>query len=107
MEVSFTKDDVKLKPNLKTNQTLISTNKSFFYTILGFTRLHSYPLEDIDGFYQLSAGSYKSDRPINITRIDKIHLKCDCIQGSIVNGTREPILYGFALSSPPGHKIFK
>ena len=53
------------------------------------------------------AGSYKSDKPINITGIDKIQLKCDCIQGSIVNGIKEPILYSFALSSPPGHKIYK
>ena len=53
------------------------------------------------------ARSYKSDRPINITGIDKIHLKCDCIQGSIVNGLREPILYSLASSSPPGHKICK
>ena len=53
------------------------------------------------------AGSYKSDKPINITGIDKIHLKCYCIQVSIVNGIREPILYSFPLSSPPGHKIYK
>ena len=53
------------------------------------------------------SGFYKSDKPINITGIDKIHLKCDCIQGSIVNGIREPILYSFALSSPPGYKIYK
>ena len=53
------------------------------------------------------SGSYKSNEPINITGIDKIHLKCDCIQGSIVNGIREPILYSFALSSPPGLKIYK
>ena len=53
------------------------------------------------------AGSYKSDKPVSITGIDKIHLKCDCIQGSIVNGIRGPILYSFALSSPPGHKIYK
>ena len=53
------------------------------------------------------AGSYKSDRPFNITGIHKIHSKEDCIQGSIVNGIREPILYSFALSSPPGHKIYK
>ena len=53
------------------------------------------------------SGSYKSDRPINISGSDKIHLKCDCTQGSIVNGIREPILYSFALSSPPGHKIYK
>ena len=107
VKVSVTIDDIRLKSNLKTNQTLIFTEKSFFYTILGFTQSRSYPLDDIDGFYQIIAGSYKSDRPINITGIDKIHLKCDCIQGSIVNGIREPILYSFALSSPPGHKIYK
>ena len=107
VKVSVTIDDVRLKSNLKTNQTLNSTNKSFFYTILGFTRSHSYPLDDIDGFYQLIAGLYKSDRPINITGIDKILLKCDCINRSIVNGVREPILYTFVLSSPPGRKIYK
>ena len=53
------------------------------------------------------AGSYKSDRPINNIRIHKIHLKCDCIQGSIVNRIRKPSLYSFALSSPPGQKISK
>ena len=107
VKISLTIDDIRLKSNLKTNQTLIFTEKSFFYTTLGFTRSRSYPLDDIDGFHQLIAGSYKSDKPINITGIDKIHLKCDCIQGSIVNGVREPILYSFALSSPPGHKIYK
>ena len=41
------------KTNSKKNQTLIFTNKKFFYTILGFTQSRSYPLDDIDGFYQL------------------------------------------------------
>ena len=100
-------DERKYKTDLNTNQTLLFTKISFFYTILGFTQSRSYPLDDIDGFYQLIAGSYKSDKPINITGIDKVHLKCDCIQGSIVNGIREPILFSFALSSPPGHKIYK
>ena len=100
---NVTIDDIRLKSNLKINQTLIFTEKSFFYTILGFTQSRSYPLEDIENYYQLVAGLYKSDKPINITGIDKIHLKCDCILGSIINGIREPILYSFALSSPPGH----
>ena len=107
VKVNITIDDIRLKSNLKTNQTLIFTEKSFFYTILGFLRSRSYPLDDIDGFYQLIAGSYESYKPINITGIDKVHSKADCIQGSIVNGVREPILYSFALSSPTGHKIFK
>ena len=107
VKVIVTIDDIKLKSYIKTNQTLIFTEKSFFYSILGFTQSRSYPLDDIDGFYQLIAGSYKSDRPINITGIDKIHLKCDCILGTIINGIREPILYSFVLSSPPGHKIYE
>ena len=107
MKVSVTNDDVRLKSILKTKQNLIFTEKSFFYTIIGFTQSHSYPLDDIDGFYQLIAGSYKNEKPINVSGIDKIHLKCDYIRGSIVNGAREPILYSFAFSSPPGHKIYK
>ena len=107
VKVNVTIDDVRLKSNLKNNQTLIFTKISFFYTILDFTQLHSYPLDDIDGFYQLIAGSYKGDKPINNIGIDKNYLKCDCIQGSILNGIREPILYNFALSAPHGQKIYK
>ena len=73
VKVNITIDDVRLKCDLKTNQTLIFREKSFFYTILGFTQSGFYPLDDIDRFYQLITGSYKSDRPINITGINKIH----------------------------------
>ena len=107
VKIDITIDERKYKTDLKINQTLIFTNKSFFYTILGFTQSHSYPLDDLEGFYQLIAGSYKSDKPINITGIDKVHLKCNVVDGSIVNGIREPILYSFALDQPPGHKIYK
>ena len=107
VKVTITIDDIRLKSNIKINQTLIFTNKSFFYSILRFTQSHQGPLNDIEGFYQILPGSYQGNKPINITGIDKIHLKCDCIQGSLVNGIREPILYSFALSSPPGHKIYK
>ena len=107
MKASVTIDDVRLKSNSKNNQTSKFTNKSFFYSILGYTQSHPGPLNNIEGLHQILPGSYKGDRPISITGIDKVHLKCDCINGSIVNGVREPILYSFALSSPPGHKIFK
>ena len=106
VKVSVTSNDVRLKSDLKINQTLIFIEKSFFCTILGFTRSLSYPLDDINRFYQLIARWYKGDKPINITGIDKVQLKIDCINGSIVNGVREPILYSFGLSSLPGHKTF-
>ena len=107
VKIDVTIDERKYKTDLKINQTLIFTNKSFFYTILGFTQSHQGPLNDIEGFYQIIPGSYKSDKPINITGIDKVHLKCDCIDGSFMNGIREPILYSFSLDQPPGHKIYK
>ena len=107
VKVTITIDDIRLNSNLKINQKLFFTGKSFFCSILGYTQSHQGPLNDIEGFYQILPRSYKSDGPINITGIDKVHLKCDCIQGSIVNGIREPVLFSFVLSSPPGHKIYK
>ena len=107
VQINVTTDERKYKTDLKINQTLIFTNKSFFYTILGFTQSHQGPLNDIEGFYQILPGSYKSDKPINITGIDKVHLKCNVVDGSIVNGVREPILYSFGRDQPPGHKIYK
>ena len=107
IKINVSIDERNYKTDLKINQTLIFTNKSFFYTILGSTQSHSYPLDDIDGFFQLIPGLYKSEKPINITGIDKVHLKCNCIDGSIMNGIREPILYSFSLDQPPGHKIYK
>ena len=107
IKINVSIDERKYKTNLEINQTLIFTNKSFFYTILGFTQSHQGPLNNIQGFCQTLPGSYKSDKPINITGIDKVHLKCNVVDGSIVNGVRERILYSFALDQPPGHKIYK
>ena len=52
-------------------------------------------------------GTHTSEKPVMITTTDKVHLKCDCVDGSIVNGIREQILFSFNLSSPPGYKIIK
>ena len=53
------------------------TKISFFYTNLCSPQLHAGPLGDIEGYVQLLSGSYNSHKPINITGIDKVHLKCD------------------------------
>ena len=59
----------------------------------------------IKGFVQLIPGSYKSNRTINITGFDKVHLKTGFISGSILDGLRQPILFSFATDKPPGHKF--
>ena len=51
--------------------------------------------------------SRKSDKPVIFTGFDKVHLKGDCKKGSIVNGTRENIMYSFVLDKPAGHNIKK
>ena len=57
MKLSITIDDIRLKTILKVNQTLTFIDKGFFHTILGFTQSPSYPLDVIEGFHQLIAGS--------------------------------------------------
>ena len=74
---------------------------------MGITQGYSGVLGHIEGFNQLIPGSYKSDKPVNIIVIDEIHLKCDCMSGSTLNGIRQPILFTFALDKPPGHKRYK
>ena len=53
------------------------------------------------------SATHTSEKPVMITTNDKIHLKCDCVDGSIVNGIPEHILFSFNLSAPPGYKIRK
>ena len=55
----------------------------------------------------LISGIFPSDKIIlNLNTIDKIHLKCDCIDGSIQDGARQPILFSFVLDKPSGYKVF-
>ena len=86
VKVNITIDNVRLKTNLTTNKTIKCTKKSFFYKILGFTNSYSGELGDVSGFIQLIKGTCKSDKPIDNSAFHKVHLKCDCIDGSIVNG---------------------
>ena len=53
------------------------------------------------------ARTHTSEKPVMISSTDKVHLKCNCVDGSIVNGIREQILFSFNLSAPAGYKIIK
>ena len=69
--------------------------KSFFSTVLGFT----------------SGGDYKqyientSQKNSDLGSTDKLQLKCDVIDSSVVNGLSQPILYSFVLDKLPGYKV--
>ena len=105
-KVEITVDGVRLRSILTTKKIIRFTKKSFFYIILGFKQPGSGELGDIPGFIQLVPGSYKSDKPINITGVDKVHFKYDCIEGNIVNGFREKFFHSFGPSPLHGHKIY-
>ena len=85
--------------------TLRFDKKSFFHTLLGFTPYWDY--KPTNAIHADSSGVYTSDKNIlNLNTIDKIHLKCDCIDGSIQDGLRQPILFSFVLNIPSGFKVF-
>ena len=69
--------------------------KPFFTTIFCFS-LHC----DYKG-----DNEYFSEKNRNLNVIDKIHLKCDVIDGSIQNGLTQPILFSFNWDKPSGYKI--
>ena len=33
-------------------------------------------------------------------------MKCDVVDGSVVNGSRQPIVYSFVIDKLPGYKVF-
>ena len=73
VKVNITIDDIRLKPNLTTKRTITVFEKCFFYTVLGFIQSCSGVLGHIEGVDQIFPGSFKSDKPVNIRGIDKVH----------------------------------
>ena len=69
---------------------------SFFSTFLGFT----------PGWDYKHYNKYTSQKIVNLGSTKKIHLKCDVIDGSVVIGLIQPILYSFVLDKLPGYKVF-
>ena len=106
-EEKITLDDIRLKSILRTDETIRFPKRIFLYIILGFTQSHSGELGDFPGSVQLITGSYKSDKSINFTGIDNVHLKCNCFSGSFLKRVRQAFWNSFALSSPPGLKKFE
>ena len=108
-------DDISMRATIvlkfKSKQTMFALGtlrfdkQSFFHTLLGFSPYWDY--KPTNSSHVLISGVYPSDKIIlNLNTIDKIHLKCDCIDGSIQNGERQPILYSFVLDKPSGYKVF-
>ena len=92
-------DDITRKTKLVVGSGIIAIRfdeKSFFSTIVDFTA----------GWGYKHYNQYLSQKIVNLSSTNKIHLKTDVIDGSVVDGVRQPILYSFVLHKPSGYKIF-
>ena len=88
-------DDITRKTKLVVGSGIIAIRfdeKSFFSTILGFTA----------GWDYKHYNQYLSQKSVTLSTTNKIHLKCDVIDGSVVDGVRQPIIYSFVLDKPSG-----
>ena len=93
LKINIEADTISMKSVLTTSLPIYFNSE--LNTLLGFTKT------------DYTAGTHISEEPVMITTTDKVDLKCDCVDGSIVNGIREQILFSFNLSAPPGYKIIK
>ena len=98
-EILIRLDDIIRKTKMVVNSGIIAIKfdeKSFFSTILGFTA----------GWDYKHYNQYLSQKIVNLSSTNKIHLKADVIHGSVVDGVRQPIMYSFVLDKPSGYKVF-
>ena len=92
-------DDIIMKTKLVVISGIIAVRfdeNSFFSTVLGFT----------PGWDYKHYNKYTSQKIVNLGSTNKIHLKCDVDDGSVVDGMRQRILYSFVLDKLPGYKVF-
>ena len=75
--------------------TLRFDEKSCFHTLLGFTPFWSY--KPTNPFHSDFPSVYVIDKVLNLYTINKVHLKCDVIDGSTQDGVRHSILFSFCL----------
>ena len=97
--IDIENDDITMKTELVVKSGIIAIRfdeTSFFNTVLGFT----------SGWDYKHYNEYTSRKCLNVGSTNKVHLKCDVTDGSVVNGLRQTILYSFLLDKKPGYKVF-
>ena len=43
---------------------------------------------------------------IKVITLDNFYIRCDCDDGSVINGIRQPKLLRFLILQPPGFRVF-
>ena len=96
------KDDVILKPNRNTFQTIMSIagNVQVDFKIPNSIR-------KVLGFDEklYKSGRHLSEHTVDIMRVNSIFVHTDVIGSAYVNGSQTPVIYSFFPDIPPGGKI--
>ena len=76
--------------------------------LISYGALHHFGFKNLLMLFILSDRSsvYTDKKFLYSSTMNKIHIKDDVIDGSVVNGIREPILFSFILDKPSGYKVF-
>ena len=84
--------------------TLRFDERSFFNTFLDFKPYWDYKTTIAN--HVDSPGVYTSYKILSLSIVDKFHIKCDVIDGSILNGLRQHISCSFVLDKLRGYRLF-
>ena len=104
LRIEYVDNSMKTKQMLSPFEMLRFNEKSFFNTSSGFTPFWDYrPTKTI---HLDSPGLYTSEKISNLCTINKIRLKCDVNDGSVVNGLRQPLFFCSVSDEPMGYKVF-
>ena len=82
IDIEYDGITMKTKLFVGTSIAIKFDEQSFFISILGFT----------PGWDYKPYNEHMGQKIINLSTTNKIHLKCDCIDGSVIDGLRQPNL---------------
>ena len=103
-------DDISMKTKLilshfgGTSATFRFNEKSFLKTLIDFAPYWDH--KPTNAIHADSPGVYTSEKFLNLSTIDKIHLNRDVIAGPVESRKREAILFSFVLNKPADYKVF-
>ena len=92
-------------PNDNTLKCNIRINEPDVYVYFD----HHRSMKQLLGFHKhvWVSGEGDNEGPyiVDILKVHNIHVNCDIIEGSYLNGSKAPILYSFFPNVPPGYKV--
>ena len=79
--------------------------KWFFFILLAFTP--NWDFKPTNVIHVDSPGVHTSDKFLNLSTIDEIHIKCVVIVESVLNSLRQTIFFSFVLKKASGFEILQ